>query len=588
MRKKIKLLFLLLTLIVSTPSIAQILHEDFSTPPLWPILGNTVMNNGAFHSAPGTMLISNGKLELRGLKGQQSTRYKRDIGSVLANTDEWRLEFDLKPTSISQNDEAFFALTDNINGHWLAHDLPTYLGPGGNGEPLYERYKTTVNSILIKYFYDATTSNLRLDVRTKVGQYIDDISNPITISQNSTSYVRLERDEANRVLLSVFSNPGRTTHVLGSPVCLMIDDQLGDFRSFQAAVGPLSATNKKADLDLDNVKIYDNVIDPLKTDNSTSSTVLFTPLTTSVVGGCPINFPPNVDQYEFSFIGDIQPGHNFIKSILDYGDNSHNTFDGLASNSSTPMVHVYNFSPAAPPVTVDPAVTIFYYYWNGDKYIMQTSKDWINPFVPISTCFNAQNPAIQNNSVSNGCSSTAILTYTINQNSGTVTYNNVSPSNTEHLISFIDFGDCTQPERLDPGHSVTHTYNQSHTYEATLTVYSYKYVQGYFDVCEDEMNQNVIINLPGIPRLKSPNSGLVNKNKSFDLHPNPVSNKLTVNLTKGINRVKILGITGNVIIDKEFTSESKSIIDMSTLPNGVYIVSVQNGEKVETQKVIKQ
>ncbi len=72
--------------------------------------------------------------------------------------------------------------------------------------------------------------------------------------------------------------------------------------------------------------------------------------------------------------------------------------------------------------------------------------------------------------------------------------------------------------------------------------------------------------------------------KNVNVYPNPVINKLYVSGLTAQSKVSLYDILGNCIIAETFDSN----IDMSTLPAGIYMLRIAEGNKIITRKVIKK
>ena len=72
---------------------------------------------------------------------------------------------------------------------------------------------------------------------------------------------------------------------------------------------------------------------------------------------------------------------------------------------------------------------------------------------------------------------------------------------------------------------------------------------------------------------------------SFSIYPNPVSNELFIDTDLRIQEIDIIDISGREVESIIFNSYS---IDVSDLPNGIYILKVIGVDKILTQKFIKQ
>ncbi|MBS1594708.1 MAG: DUF4465 domain-containing protein [Bacteroidetes bacterium] len=88
-------------------------------------------------------------------------------------------------------------------------------------------------------------------------------------------------------------------------------------------------------------------------------------------------------------------------------------------------------------------------------------------------------------------------------------------------------------------------------------------------------------------------NGLVNtavldlEAESIDIYPNPASNMLRVNSSETISHIVVSDISGRIVVSAEVGSQSAAI-DISSLSDGVYTVSVYQTGKVSTRRLIKQ
>jgi len=74
----------------------------------------------------------------------------------------------------------------------------------------------------------------------------------------------------------------------------------------------------------------------------------------------------------------------------------------------------------------------------------------------------------------------------------------------------------------------------------------------------------------------------------YSIYPNPVNDKLNINLNKNIDvQISIITISGKVV--KKVTSENKSVVEINTsnLPAGIYFVRVTSNGKTNTIKFVK-
>ena len=80
-----------------------------------------------------------------------------------------------------------------------------------------------------------------------------------------------------------------------------------------------------------------------------------------------------------------------------------------------------------------------------------------------------------------------------------------------------------------------------------------------------------------------------NKLLSFEMYPNPVSDKLNIQLPSGSEKaeVSIFDYTGRLVSSKTISSNDTSI-DVQSISNGIYIIRVASNTKIGVQRFIKK
>ncbi|MEA3477827.1 MAG: M14 family zinc carboxypeptidase [Bacteroidota bacterium] len=122
-------------------------------------------------------------------------------------------------------------------------------------------------------------------------------------------------------------------------------------------------------------------------------------------------------------------------------------------------------------------------------------------------------------------------------------------------------------------------------YEGTYDIrYS---APGYFpQVFEDLEVDNystVVLNVQLVPQF----SGFAEQTfSSVKVFPNPVSsNYFQLTSTLGIEKVRVIDISGKLVLEQEFADEERVFINVSHLPSNIYAVQVYTGGDVKTMKV---
>ena len=70
------------------------------------------------------------------------------------------------------------------------------------------------------------------------------------------------------------------------------------------------------------------------------------------------------------------------------------------------------------------------------------------------------------------------------------------------------------------------------------------------------------------------------------IYPNPARDKVMVSLREGINSVKVLTLAGVVLLEFHFNGKNHAMIDLSSLPGGVYLVSVSAKSGTTTSRIV--
>lgn len=529
---------------------AQFFSDDFSVPSNWSTAGSTTICCG-WSGGSGTMQINNNQLELRDFRGSQTFRYQQSIGQVLNANDVWRMEFELTPVTINNDNAAIFALTDNTD-HWYSNSAGSTT-------------RNNTSSIHVAYV-DPLGSNqeVKLHIRDKYQNVWGPPSDRIRVYAGTTYYVRAERISAGEVILSVYSDPARTVHVTGSPVCHDVDSRIAGLQYFQASTNTIASQYRIADVNLDDVEIFDNTIESCGID-------------CDVTASMDIKRDEKSCQYIFTNTSSVGNGNTFMGSVINFGDNS---YQEVGLNGS--VNHSYN--PQGP---YQPCITTFSYIFDGENYICCSDKQCYDD--EFDECYDGDE------SIPIGepetCEINAAFDYSVGCN-GMVNFFDASFFGSgHHLTTVVDFGDGTPPIEIGLGDNFQHTFPGNGVYEVCITIFGY-YLNGdgQFECCREELCINVVItnfdepcDLPGGFRLKS-----TTNEASFSVSPNPVSDNLTVNVKEGTNRIKILNLEGKLIREYTIANELQTVLDVKELPNGVYIISVEDGQTIENQKIIKQ
>jgi PKD repeat protein len=146
---------------------------------------------------------------------------------------------------------------------------------------------------------------------------------------------------------------------------------------------------------------------------------------------------------------------------------------------------------------------------------------------------------------------------------GEVSFNSVG-----NLDSYLwDFGDGNTSTESNP----THAYLANGDYVVSLTVTK----------CGETSTslQSVLID-----NLSTPEFNLI---QSISLSPNPVKNKLYINFIKGPVGIALHDITGKLVLKKDAITTETTVVDMSALSSGLYLLNISARDGFFTTKILK-
>ena len=238
--------------------------------------------------------------------------------------------------------------------------------------------------------------------------------------------------------------------------------------------------------------------------------------------------------------------------------NSYTWIDGntYTSSTNTPTYTLTNVQGCDSVVTLD--LTIINSSTGTDSHTTCDSYTWIDG----NTYTSSTNTPTYTLTNAAGCDSVVTLNLTVNtvNNSITNTTPTLTADATGATYQWLDCNNNYAPIPGETNQSFTATANGSYAVEVTQN--------GCVDTSACELVNNVSIN---------------EINSSIILHPNP---------TTGI--VELQGINGSFKVDvydyvgKFLLSTSRSTIDLSDYPSGIYFFKVAYGDKTEELRVVKE
>jgi len=99
------------------------------------------------------------------------------------------------------------------------------------------------------------------------------------------------------------------------------------------------------------------------------------------------------------------------------------------------------------------------------------------------------------------------------------------------------------------------------------------------DLCESEFSNEVCVVFTPVKEEQD------NETANLVIFPNPASDLITLSSSKEITRVIISGITGKVIAEQKYSGEHKILLDVSSLPNGLYTIQAFSAKTSVTRKL---
>ncbi|MFN8143615.1 MAG: T9SS type A sorting domain-containing protein [Bacteroidia bacterium] len=95
------------------------------------------------------------------------------------------------------------------------------------------------------------------------------------------------------------------------------------------------------------------------------------------------------------------------------------------------------------------------------------------------------------------------------------------------------------------------------------------------------------------PRMSAPISAQV-QTLGMKVYPNPANDRLHIAFASDVNSssvISIIDLTGHLVFSSEIAAGNSSdevVLDLSTIQSGLYVISMQNGKDIVSQRFIKQ
>ena len=113
-----------------------------------------------------------------------------------------------------------------------------------------------------------------------------------------------------------------------------------------------------------------------------------------------------------------------------------------------------------------------------------------------------------------------------------------------------------------------------------------------YDAAGNRIGRSLANGINQAPRkTESENNGSDRLQRSLSVGPNPTSGLLAVKHSRWDDsdecRLQITTLSGQVLIEQNMTS-AEATLDLSTYPNGYYLLSVELNDEQKTYKIIKK
>ena len=265
------------------------------------------------------------------------------------------------------------------------------------------------------------------------------------------------------------------------------------------------------------------------------------------------------------------PAGNLLDSVVSFLPNGasrinlnfHLATDAGYSISCEGNIHLYRNSAGAVYPYTDPSGSLSITGNDADQTRFYFFYDW--EILP-APCTSGRVPIVV--VVNNGL----LPSFSSVQNSFTFTFINTSTNTTSW---HWDFGDATTSNLENP----VHTFPGYGTYVVTLIVSN--------GACTDSISQVIVISNVGISTFEN--------NTSFNIFPNPVNDNLSILFNTSENgkdwMIKLRTVIGQTVLVNKMmahSGENKAELNLSSLPQGIYILELEsNGGKL-IKKIVKE
>ena len=206
----------------SSGTLTPTFDEAYTTNTGWTAVGsNVTIDSGVADACAAVAATCNA-----------DNRVHKSLGATLSDT-LWALESDIILSSSAGNDNMPYSLC------------------AGTGTP------DTASQDCIVAYWDTSADTMRISYKDGAGAFSNATGNTISVVESTQYYIRMIRNSATNIALSIFSDSGRTTHITGSPQNYTIPSTVGGLTHIHhgtRSVGSAQTTT----FTIDNTKINNN------------------------------------------------------------------------------------------------------------------------------------------------------------------------------------------------------------------------------------------------------------------------------------------------------------------------------------------
>jgi hypothetical protein len=444
--------------------------------------------------------------------------------------------------------------------------------------------------------------------RSKLGTTWNAASTGIPVTVGNTYYIRLQRLTPTDGLISVFTNPARTTHAAGSPQCFTINTAVAGLSTLQHGAIPQAGPLRTMSGTLSNLAVND-VIPGITGPPSIMCGRLLGAYNLSVAPVCgassytwsgPSGFTVTSGQGTPNITASISSGMSgTVTCVIAFpGAACGITYTTSITHSPAPTVSV-SASPSGiicfgSSTTLTASGTATSYSWLPTTGL--SNPNIANPVASptVTTTYTVTGT----NAL--GCTRTATITVTVNPQLTAIT----APDDTTCCGSITYIGGASGSAS---GGTSPYTYSWSPTTNimgctncANPAVFSCSGGPGpvTYTLTVTDANgctaTNTVTIWFNLCRLANPDAGQEQQDApviaaDMSIAPNPSNGNFIITLPgAAMHDVEVLNLLGEIVYSKSGIADASLTVDLSAQPKGVYFVKCREGGQIYVQQIILQ